>query len=183
MGRPAGADGVFALVFPARRAPRRQRCRRDRCVHRGVLDCCVSLRLPPAYPVVAVFGRVPTRRFARAALPPQAHCSSIHSSIASLPALDESGGTAAFELPSSVTGFCSARSRSWRPCRGPSERCSSATARPVARANWPRLRLPPGSSRSRCRACRAFIMSMLLFLVHRAAGRGHSESHRGGCAA
>ena len=56
------------------------------------------------YPVVAIFGGVPIRQFARAALPPQLIAFSTSSSIATLPALVESAeGT--LELPSSVTGF------------------------------------------------------------------------------
>src|SRR4029078_11375823 len=39
------------------------------------------------YPVVAIFGRIPMRRFARGALPPQLIAFSSSSSIASLPAL------------------------------------------------------------------------------------------------
>jgi proton glutamate symport protein len=56
------------------------------------------------YPVVAVFGRIPIGRFARAALPAQLIAFSSSSSIASLPALIESGERG-LALPERVTGF------------------------------------------------------------------------------
>ena len=56
------------------------------------------------YPVVAVFGRIPIGRFARAALPAQLIAFSSSSSIASLPALIESGERG-LGLPTQVTGF------------------------------------------------------------------------------
>ncbi len=56
------------------------------------------------YPVVAVFGMVPVRRFARAALPSQLIAFSSSSSIASLPALVE-GAERGLELPAAITGF------------------------------------------------------------------------------
>jgi Na+/H+-dicarboxylate symporter len=56
------------------------------------------------YPVVAIFGRISVGRFARAALPPQLIAFSSSSSIASLPALIESGERG-LDLPSSITGF------------------------------------------------------------------------------
>ncbi|HEY2804297.1 MAG TPA: cation:dicarboxylase symporter family transporter [Gemmatimonadales bacterium] len=56
------------------------------------------------YPVVAIFGRVPIGRFARAALPAQLIALSSSSSIASLPALIESG-EGPLALPSRITGF------------------------------------------------------------------------------
>jgi Na+/H+-dicarboxylate symporter len=55
------------------------------------------------YPAVAVFGGIPMRRFARAALPAQLIAFSSSSSIASLPALVESAD--ALELPKRVSGF------------------------------------------------------------------------------
>jgi len=55
------------------------------------------------YPVVAVVARVPTARFARAALPAQLIAASSASSMASLPALVE--GADALGLTSRVTGF------------------------------------------------------------------------------
>ena len=56
------------------------------------------------YPVVAVFGGVPIGRFARAALPAQLIAFSSSSSIASLPALIESGERG-LGLPTRITGF------------------------------------------------------------------------------
>jgi len=56
------------------------------------------------YPVVAVFGGIPIGRFARAALPAQLIAFSSSSSIASLPALIESGERG-LALPSRITGF------------------------------------------------------------------------------
>jgi proton glutamate symport protein len=56
------------------------------------------------YPVVAVFGRIFVGRFARAALPAQLIAFSSSSSIASLPALIESGERG-LDLPPRVTGF------------------------------------------------------------------------------
>ncbi|MEP6507784.1 MAG: cation:dicarboxylase symporter family transporter, partial [Gemmatimonadales bacterium] len=56
------------------------------------------------YPVVAVFGGIPVRRFARAALPPQLIAFSSSSSIASLPALVESAEDN-LGLPPTITGF------------------------------------------------------------------------------
>ena len=56
------------------------------------------------YPVVAVFGGIPIGRFARAALPAQLIAFSSSSSIASLPALIESGERG-LALPNRITGF------------------------------------------------------------------------------
>jgi len=56
------------------------------------------------YPVVAIFGRIPISRFARAALPAQLIAFSSSSSIASLPALIESGERG-LALPERITGF------------------------------------------------------------------------------
>jgi Na+/H+-dicarboxylate symporter len=55
------------------------------------------------YPIVAIFGGIPIGRFARAALPSQLIAFSSSSSIASLPALIESGERLA--LPNRITGF------------------------------------------------------------------------------
>jgi len=55
------------------------------------------------YPVTAMFGRIPMRGFARAALPSQLIAFSSSSSIASLPALVESAEQ--LELPPATTGF------------------------------------------------------------------------------
>jgi len=56
------------------------------------------------YPVVAIFGGIPVRRFARAALPSQLIAFSSSSSIASLPALVESAEQG-LGLPKPITGF------------------------------------------------------------------------------
>jgi len=56
------------------------------------------------YPVVAVVGRIPIRRFAKAALPAQLIAFSSSSSMASLPALVESAERG-LALPERVTGF------------------------------------------------------------------------------
>ena len=94
--------GVFALVLPL-------------ATHAGTalagaigfyivaysVGCLVVTLL--LYPVVAVAGRIPIRRFARAALPSQLIAFSSSSSIASLPALVESAEQ--LELPPATTGF------------------------------------------------------------------------------
>ena len=95
--------GIFALVLPL-------------AVHAGamlagaigfyvvaysVVSIVVTLLL---YPVVAIFGRIPMRRFARGALPPQLIAFSSSSSIASLPALIETAEKN-LGLPKRVTGF------------------------------------------------------------------------------
>jgi proton glutamate symport protein len=66
------------------------------------LACVVVVLL--LYPVVAVFGKIPIGRFARAALPAQLIAFSSSSSIASLPALIESGERG-LALPNRITGF------------------------------------------------------------------------------
>jgi Na+/H+-dicarboxylate symporter len=95
--------GVFALVLPL-------------AVHAGgtlagaigfyivaySVACIVVILL--LYPVVAIFGRIPMRRFARGALEPQLIAFSSSSSIATLPALVESAEKT-LELPERVTGF------------------------------------------------------------------------------
>ncbi|HEX6808009.1 MAG TPA: dicarboxylate/amino acid:cation symporter [Gemmatimonadaceae bacterium] len=95
--------GVFALVLPL-------------AAHLGgsvagalglyiaaysVVNIAVILLL---YPVVAAFGGIPIRRFARAALPAQLIAFSSSSSIASLPVLMESGERG-LDLSSRITGF------------------------------------------------------------------------------
>jgi len=95
--------GVFALVLPL-------------AVHAGatlagaigfyvvaysIVSIAVTLLL---YPVVAIAGQIPLRRFARAALPPQLIAFSSSSSIASLPALVETAEKN-LHLPERVTGF------------------------------------------------------------------------------
>ena len=95
--------GVFALVLPL-------------AAHAGAglvgaigfyivaysLMCVVASLL--LYPVVALFGRIPVARFARAMLPPQLIAISSSSSIATLPALVETAEQD-LKLPSSITGF------------------------------------------------------------------------------
>jgi Na+/H+-dicarboxylate symporter len=99
----AAPIGVFALVLPL-------------AIHAGatlagaigfyvvaysVLSIAVTLLL---YPVVAIAGRIPLRRFATAALPPQLIAFSSSSSIASLPALVETAEKN-LQLPKRVIGF------------------------------------------------------------------------------
>lgn len=95
--------GVFALILPL-------------AVHAGAtlagaigfyivaysVACIVATLL--LYPVVAIFGKIPLRRFARAALEPQLIAFSSSSSIATLPALVESAEKK-LALPEEVTGF------------------------------------------------------------------------------
>jgi Na+/H+-dicarboxylate symporter len=64
---------------------------------------CVAVALL-LYPVAVVVGRVPLRRFARAALPAQLIAFSSSSSIASLPALVESAEQG-LDIPNRVAGF------------------------------------------------------------------------------
>jgi Na+/H+-dicarboxylate symporter len=81
---------------------------------------CVAVTLL-LYPVAVMVGRVPLRRFARAALPAQLIAFSSSSSIASLPALVESAeqgldipnGIAGFSLPLAVSLFKIAAPVSW----------------------------------------------------------------------
>jgi len=95
--------GVFALVLPL-------------AVHAGATlagaigfyvvaysIACVIVTLL-LYPVVAMVARIPMRRFARAALPPQLIAFSSSSSIATLPALVESAASP-LELPEKVRDF------------------------------------------------------------------------------
>src|SRR5260221_8270211 len=95
--------GVFALVLPL-------------AVHAGAamaggigfyvvaysIACILVILL--LYPVVAIFGKIPIRRFARAALPSQLIAFSSSSSLASLPALVESAEEG-LGLPKTITGF------------------------------------------------------------------------------
>src|SRR3954452_22214010 len=99
----AAPIGVFALVLPV-------------AVHAGgtlagaigfyvaassIVSSAVTLLL---YPVAAIGGRIPVRRFARAALPPQLIAFSSSSSIASLPALVETAEKN-LQLPDRIIGF------------------------------------------------------------------------------
>jgi proton glutamate symport protein len=112
--------GVFALVLPL-------------AAHAGAslagaigfyivaysLSCLLVTFL--LYPVVAAFARVPLRRFARAALPPQLIAFSSSSSMATLPALVKSGErglgltprVTGFVLPLAVSTFKIAAPVSW----------------------------------------------------------------------
>jgi proton glutamate symport protein len=81
-GAVAGAIGVYIAAYS--------------------LACVAVILL--VYPVVAIFGGIPVGRFARAALPAQLIAFSSSSSIASLPALIESGERG-LALPSRITGF------------------------------------------------------------------------------
>ena len=99
----AAPIGIFALVLPL-------------AAHAGAalagaigfyiavysVACLVVTLL--LYPVVALFGGIAVRRFAKAALPAQLIAFSSSSSIASLPALIEAGETG-LALGSRVTGF------------------------------------------------------------------------------
>jgi Na+/H+-dicarboxylate symporter len=95
--------GVFGLIFPL-------------AAHLGVglagavglyiavysAACVIFILL--LYPAVAVFGRVPIARFARAALPAQLIAFSSSSSLASLPALIQSADRD-LKLPTQISGF------------------------------------------------------------------------------
>jgi len=95
--------GVFALVLPL--------AARGGAAIAGAVGfyivaysvaCLVVILL--LYPVAALVGRVPVRRFARAALPAQLIAFSSSSSIASLPALVEAADRG-LGLPERVSGF------------------------------------------------------------------------------
>ena len=95
--------GVFALVLPlAAHAGGALAGAIGSYIAAYSIGCVAVILL--LYPVVAVFGRVPVRAFARAALPPQLIAFSSSSSIATLPALVESAEEE-LRLPTSVTGF------------------------------------------------------------------------------
>jgi proton glutamate symport protein len=81
-GAVAGAIGVYIAAY-------------------ALASVAVTLLI---YPIVAVFGGIPIGRFARAALPAQLIAFSSSSSIASLPALIESGERG-LALPNRITGF------------------------------------------------------------------------------
>jgi len=95
--------GVFALVLPlAARAGTTLVGAIGFYILAYSLLCIVVILL--CYPVVAVIGRIPVGRFAKAALPAQLIAFSSSSSIASLPALVESA-EAGLGLSQRVTGF------------------------------------------------------------------------------
>ena len=96
--------GVFALAFPL--------AARLGAAAAGALGYFVALSaamclvlLLAVYPLAVVAGRVPLRRFARAAAPAQAVAFGSRSSLASLPALID-GAERRLGLPPAVTGFC-----------------------------------------------------------------------------
>jgi proton glutamate symport protein len=95
--------GVFALVLPlaAHAGAALAGAIGFYVVAYSVASVVVTLLL---YPVVALAGRIPMRRFARAVLPAQLIAFSSSSSIAALPALVE-GAEGGLGLSSSVTGF------------------------------------------------------------------------------
>jgi proton glutamate symport protein len=95
--------GVFALVLPlAAHAGAALAGALGLYVVAYSVACVLVILL--LYPTVAVFARIPARQFARAALPAQLIAFSSSSSIASLPALVESGERG-LGLPGRVTGF------------------------------------------------------------------------------
>ncbi len=95
--------GVFALVLPlaAHAGAALAGAIGFYVVAYSVGSVAVTLLL---YPVVALFARIPMRRFARAALPAQLIAFSSSSSIASLPVLVE-GAERGLGLSSTTTGF------------------------------------------------------------------------------
>jgi Na+/H+-dicarboxylate symporter len=95
--------GVFALVLPlaAHAGAALAGAIGFYIVAYSVASIVVTLLL---YPVVALAGRIPMRRFARAVLPAQLIAFSSSSSIAALPALVE-GAEGGLGLSTSVTGF------------------------------------------------------------------------------
>jgi proton glutamate symport protein len=99
----AAPAGVFALVLPlaARGGAGVAGAVGFYVVAYSAASIVMTLLL---YPVVALAGRVPVARFARAALPAQLIAFSSSSSIASLPALVESADEG-LHLPKRVSGF------------------------------------------------------------------------------
>jgi Na+/H+-dicarboxylate symporter len=95
--------GVFALVLPL---AARAGTTLAGAIGFYILAYSVTSLVAAAllYPVVAIVGRIPIRRFARAALPAQLIAFSSSSSIASLPALVESAEDG-LGLPAPITGF------------------------------------------------------------------------------
>jgi proton glutamate symport protein len=95
--------GVFALILPLA-------ARSGAALAGGVGFYIVAYSVAcilgtlALYPVVALLGRVPLRRFAKAAFPAQLIAFSSSSSIASLPALVE-GAERDLALPNAVAGF------------------------------------------------------------------------------
>jgi Na+/H+-dicarboxylate symporter len=73
-------------------------------VYIGLVAALCLLLIAGLYVLVAVVGRVPLRRFARAAAPAQAVAFSTRSSLAALPALVDASRSA-LALPPTVVGF------------------------------------------------------------------------------
>ena len=99
----AAPVGVFCLVLPlaARTGAQLAGALGGFVLITSTLVTVATLAL---YPLVALAGGVPVRRFARAALPAQAVAFSTRSSLASLPAMVE-GAERGMGLPSRVTGL------------------------------------------------------------------------------
>jgi proton glutamate symport protein len=95
--------GVFALVLPlaARSGTALAGAVGAYIIAYSAVTLTATLAL---YPVAALVGRIPIRRFARAALPAQLIALSSSSSIATLPALVESAEDD-LALPTEITGF------------------------------------------------------------------------------
>jgi Na+/H+-dicarboxylate symporter len=93
--------GVFALVLP-------MAARTGLGMVGGIasylfIDCGMcALTIVAMYPLAVIVGRVPLRRFARAAAPAQAVAASTQSSLASLPAMID-GAQSHLKLPQRVT--------------------------------------------------------------------------------
>ncbi|MGH7618302.1 MAG: dicarboxylate/amino acid:cation symporter [Gemmatimonadaceae bacterium] len=69
-------------------------------LHCGMLACVIAL----FYPVAAMLGRVPVRRFAKALLPAQLVVVATRSSLAALPAMID-GAERVLEIPPHIAGF------------------------------------------------------------------------------
>jgi Na+/H+-dicarboxylate symporter len=93
--------GVFALVLPM--AARTGLGMVGGIASYLVVDCAMCvLTIVAMYPLAVIIGRVPLRRFARAAAPAQAVAASTQSSLASLPAMID-GAQAHLKLPARIT--------------------------------------------------------------------------------
>ncbi len=99
----AAPIGVFALILPlaARSGAALAGAVGVYIAAYSIASLAAALLL---YPVVAVVGKIPMRRFAKAAFPAQMIAFSSSSSIAALPALIE-GAERDLELPERVVGF------------------------------------------------------------------------------
>jgi len=95
--------GVFALVLPLAAHLGASVAGAIGLYIAAYSAACVAVTLL-LYPVAVIVGRVPLRRFARAALPAQLIAFSSSSSIASLPALVESAEQG-LDIPNRIAGF------------------------------------------------------------------------------